>query len=171
MMDNTVGPESPWYRKNCEHFDGLRIPFGAKVHFMPTSTSSVGRDLPKMVPSLVPGVFVGYEVSVGGRWTGAYLCIARAELDGLPLLIQGDPKLQRVHVQATREVKLVSGVLETTDEGRAPDRGGVHSPTPEERPDMGDNGGNNGGASSSTVLPPKSFSAKDVWFSHTSSSI
>ena len=171
MMDNTTGPESPWYKKNREYFDGLRIPFGAKVHFMPTPTSSVGRDLPKMAPSLVPGVFVGYEVNVGGRWTGGYLCIARAELDGLPLLVQGDPKLQRVHVQATKEVRLVSGVLEATDEGAATEGGGACSPTTEGRPDTGGDGRTTGGASSSTVAPPKSSGARDVWFSHTSSSI
>ena len=83
IMDNTQGPESPWYKKNKEHFQGKRIPFGAKVLFMPTSTSAVGRQNPKMAPSLVPGIIVGYELATGGRWSGGYKCIAMQEMDGV----------------------------------------------------------------------------------------
>lgn len=54
-----------------ENFHGEKLPFGAKVYFMP---SSQGRALQKHKrdPKGIPGVFANYEVKPGMNWSRQY---------------------------------------------------------------------------------------------------
>ena len=78
---------SPWFKRHGEHFKGQRIPFGAKVSFIPTTTSKVGKDVHKFAPTSVVGVFLGYELQVGERWTGRYRVAPLSEFDRIPLSV------------------------------------------------------------------------------------
>ena len=61
------------YSKRHKHgqFKGKRIPFGAKVDFLPPPT--LQKPLPVFAPKAVPGVFLGWHMHPGGYWSKDYL--------------------------------------------------------------------------------------------------
>ena len=62
--------ESPsaWEARHGAPFGGMLIPFGAAVRFAPPTP--LKKKLPKFGPNAVPGVFLGWNLHPGGRWTG-----------------------------------------------------------------------------------------------------
>ena len=62
-----VDGESAWYNMHGDHFGGKSIPLGAYVHFKPSFTRD---DTDKFAPRSVRGVFAGYELESGMRWSG-----------------------------------------------------------------------------------------------------
>ena len=62
---------SPWEQTHGSKFGGLRIPFGSKVYFMPSPTKNV--DMAKTEPCAQIGIFAGYALAPGYKWTGDYL--------------------------------------------------------------------------------------------------
>ena len=84
---------SAWQNRHKGHeFWGLKIPCGALCHFRPVQPK---RDrLPEFAPRAIPGLFLGYFLQPGGRWTGDYLV---ADLDDFR-------KGRKVHVQRIKEV-------------------------------------------------------------------
>ena len=69
----------PVFNQGCnegfkEHFNGVRIPFGALVDFKPSPTKNCIRRC-KWEPKALPGVFFGYSIGQGGKWTGDLLCV------------------------------------------------------------------------------------------------
>ena len=65
------GKPSPWEKRFGSAFSGLRIPFGAGVRLAPPRP--LAKRLPKFSPNAVPGIFLGWGVHPGGKWTGEYL--------------------------------------------------------------------------------------------------
>ena len=65
------GKTSPWEKRFGSAYLGLRIPFGAGVRFAPPKP--LAKRLPKFSPNAVPGIFFGWGVHPGGKWTGEYL--------------------------------------------------------------------------------------------------
>ncbi|MFM7990295.1 MAG: hypothetical protein ACKPKO_64370, partial [Candidatus Fonsibacter sp.] len=65
------GGTSPWEMTHGEPFYGKLIPFGAKVVFKPSDTKSDSTST--MEPTSLTGVFVGYEMMSGYRWSGIYV--------------------------------------------------------------------------------------------------
>ncbi|MFM7980063.1 MAG: hypothetical protein ACKPKO_12180, partial [Candidatus Fonsibacter sp.] len=61
----------PWELTHGEPFYGKLIPFGAKVVLEPSDTKS--ESTTKMEPTSLTGVFVGYELASGYRWSGIYI--------------------------------------------------------------------------------------------------
>ena len=59
----TVEGTSPWYKRHHKHFDGLLIPFGARVYYKPLPTSAQGENDPKFAPVAIPGIFLRRCVS------------------------------------------------------------------------------------------------------------
>ena len=66
----TENGSSAWYRRHGEHFAGQRIPFGSRVRFVPSDTSAEQAGGLKWGPTASVGVFLGYEMAVGGKWHG-----------------------------------------------------------------------------------------------------
>ena len=65
-------------------FNGLKIPFGARVWFKPSDTRP--GDVPgKWEPDALEGVFGGYEMAPGYAWSKRYLVWAVSDFDGLKL--------------------------------------------------------------------------------------
>ena len=62
--------KSPWFRKYGEEFKGKAIPFGCGVYFKPARTKRVQS---KAAPALSYGIFLGYRMAPGNRWTGQYI--------------------------------------------------------------------------------------------------
>jgi hypothetical protein len=54
-----VDLESAYFRRYGTEYDGLRVPFGALVEFLPTSKFAKD-DAGAMSPKTVPGIFIGY---------------------------------------------------------------------------------------------------------------
>ena len=54
-----VDLESAYFRRYGTEYDGLRVPFGALVEFLPTS-KFVKDETGAMSPKTVPGIFIGY---------------------------------------------------------------------------------------------------------------
>ena len=63
--------ESAWEKTHGSKFKGLRIPFGSKVYFLPSPTKNT--DMAKMEPNAQMGIFAGYALAPGCKWTGDYL--------------------------------------------------------------------------------------------------
>ena len=66
-----VDKRSPWEKVRGEPFYGKLIPIGAKVFIKPSETK--GDSTSKMEPTSITGVFAGYELSSGCRWSGIYM--------------------------------------------------------------------------------------------------
>jgi len=73
FLENTaIDPEtgkSPWYNRHGEHFKGPRIPFGCGVYFAPADTKYKNS---KAAPALSWGIFLGYKLGTGGKWSGDF---------------------------------------------------------------------------------------------------
>ena len=66
-----VEKKSPWGNVHGEPFYGKFTPIGAKVFVKPSETK--GDSTSKMEPTSITGVFAGYELYSGGRWSGIYV--------------------------------------------------------------------------------------------------
>ena len=63
--------ETPYQRRFEEQFKGLVVPCGALIEYRPAKPDR--QKLAKMEPRSVPGLFLGWYIQPGGRWTGDYL--------------------------------------------------------------------------------------------------
>ena len=52
---------------------------------MRPSPARPGKQTPKFAPQSVPGMFLGYSIQPGGRWTGDYVAMPLEPLRGTPL--------------------------------------------------------------------------------------
>ena len=60
---------TPWEARYHTAFPAKRIPFGALVHFRP----STAKNLQKFDARMIYGVFLGYRAHPGSKWSGDYL--------------------------------------------------------------------------------------------------
>ena len=67
-----------------EDFDGPIIPFGCAVSYKPSRPKDIGR-LAKLGEKTCEGIFMGYHLHSGGRWSGDVDI-----LDSLELTTAGD---------------------------------------------------------------------------------
>ena len=95
--------KSPWEMTHGKKFDGLRLPFGCLVYFKPSPTRD---DTLKFGPIGHLGVFAGYFMAPGYKWSGNYLVW---ELRGF---CQADPRADASkHHQRTPEPHVTQVVL------------------------------------------------------------
>ena len=90
---------SAWEKRhNGEPFSGPKFPFGCLIDFKPTPVNdkTMENKQPKFSPNAVPGLFLGYFVSPGGRWRGDFLVTRLTDFK--------DPALKKVQVQRVKEV-------------------------------------------------------------------
>ena len=66
-----VAKTSPWEKVHGEPFYGKLVPIGAKVFIKPSETK--GDATSKMETASIAGIFAGYELSSGCRWSGIYM--------------------------------------------------------------------------------------------------
>ena len=60
--------------RHGKKFPGRLIPFGALVRYLPNSERELEKR-EKLDPALRDGIFVGYRMHTGGRWTEQYLVL------------------------------------------------------------------------------------------------
>ena len=101
--DNTRG-ESSYYKTHDIDFDGLCIPFGARVAFLPTETH--GDTTSTWDTSGNIGVFAGYDLSTGYRWSGRYLVWDLADFINVPLLTTKVVLGRLASPHCTKQVKI-----------------------------------------------------------------
>ena len=87
-MENTHwedGEESPWAKTHKKgEFEGMRIPFGARVLFKPSETRP--GDVPgKWEPDALEGILAGYDMAPGYTWTRRYLVWSLTDFDNMTL--------------------------------------------------------------------------------------
>ena len=73
LMENvhfTDSESSPYCKTHGDEFDGALIPFGAKVIFRPAETKGVEKS--KFEEPTITGIFAGYELAPGYKWSGTY---------------------------------------------------------------------------------------------------
>ena len=75
---------SAWEKMHKEAFKGKMIPFGAKVNFKP-SEARKAESPSKFSPRSIPGVFAGYEISTGTKWSRKMLAWSMATMSTINL--------------------------------------------------------------------------------------
>ena len=63
--------KTAWRHRHTKEFDGLQVPFGAFIHFLPPP--HLVKKLPKFGARGVPGIFVGWYLHSGGEWKREYI--------------------------------------------------------------------------------------------------
>ncbi|MCP4243319.1 MAG: transposase family protein, partial [bacterium] len=75
-----VDGDCPWQRRHqAGQFPGKLLPFGCLVSFSPQP--SAAGSLPKWGPKGISGLFLGYFLQPGGRWSKGYRVVALSEFD------------------------------------------------------------------------------------------
>ena len=163
---------SSWCKLHGEEFKGKMIPFGALVYFKP-SDARAREQQHKFDPMGIPGVFAGYSLGPGLRWSRKYRVWALCDWTKQNLAYDaGKPiaKLRTPHY--TEKVELKEPLefpckaeyerINVTIEGlKVKDRLDGNSemlppPPPDDDDDDDDDGGDGGGQPSSKVPPDKS---------------
>ena len=55
-------------------FTGLKLPFGCGVHYKPSAKREAD-EINKFGDRTRPGIFMGYHLHSGGKWSGDYLVV------------------------------------------------------------------------------------------------
>ena len=77
-------------------FGGQLLPFGCLVHYHPSSVRE--RDArPKFGSRMTEGIFVGYQINSGGKWSGDYKVIDVK-------MFRDRPEHRAVHVHTIKEI-------------------------------------------------------------------
>ena len=91
------GKGSPYSRSFKQgEFEGLRVPFMARIRFVPYVSIAKSKDTHKLAPTKVWGVFMGWSVHPGGLWTRRYYCAALTEFIGMDLRVGGHIRVQEI---------------------------------------------------------------------------
>lgn len=95
------GAEAPWKLRFGEEFQGLHVPFGAKILFW-NNPARADNTAGKLSPTANDGIFLGYHIQPGHQWKGEYLV---AKLEALDYHAANGS----ITVQRTRQMILPSG--------------------------------------------------------------
>jgi len=68
----TADRKSPYEKRFGESFGGEHVPFGAAIRFMPSKTSRHWKQRQSFSERLIDGIFMGWSMNAGGKWTGLY---------------------------------------------------------------------------------------------------
>ena len=63
-----------WEIRNKKPWSGELIPFGSYVEYLPPPTTHI--DCPKAATKSVPGIFLGWAIQPGGKWSGDFQVIS-----------------------------------------------------------------------------------------------
>ena len=93
-----IARHATWELTHGTSFPGKLIPIGAKVIFKPAETKQEGTS--KMEPSAITGIYAGYELNPGCRWSGIYMVWSLDDFVDIGLLTKGSTlsrKMRRPH--------------------------------------------------------------------------
>ena len=79
---------SAWFKSQGADFEGLRVPFGCKVIYMPSDTKATSETGKWDSPTSI-GVFAGYWIQPGYTWHGEYLVWNLVEFADLDCSLDG----------------------------------------------------------------------------------
>ena len=68
---------TPYQLRHLAEFKGKIIPFGALIHYTPSSERELAL-LGKFTSRTLQGIFLWYHLNSGGRWSGDYLVVDAA---------------------------------------------------------------------------------------------
>ena len=88
--------DSPWNRRHAAEFEGQQIPFGARIRFIPLKTSPHYKEKQKFAENAIEGVFLGWKMNIGEKWSKLYVVAPFEDFEPYSLL-RGDMTGQ-VHV-------------------------------------------------------------------------
>ena len=88
--------DSPYERKFGEKFPGIRAPFMARIRFQQVQPLQDSTETPRVGPTRIWGVFLGWDLKPGGYWTGRYQCAALTEFIGMDLRVGGHIRVQHI---------------------------------------------------------------------------
>ena len=74
IHDEAFGTNTPYWLRFEIYYTGFKIPFGALVDYKPSSKREAS-DVKKFDSRTLPGIFIGYHVHCGGKWSGDYLVL------------------------------------------------------------------------------------------------
>jgi len=86
---------TPYELRHGVSFPGLLIPFGALVSFYPAGPRA--KQLAKFEARQVDGIFIGYHMHSGGKWSGDYFVVSREDFTTVA-------NERDIHVQRLKEV-------------------------------------------------------------------
>ena len=86
---------TPYELRHGVSFQGLLIPFGALVSFYPAGPRQ--KQMAKFEPRQVDGIFIGYHMQSGGKWSGDYFVVSREDFTTVA-------HERDIHVQRLKEV-------------------------------------------------------------------
>ena len=98
-----IDGESAWFRTHGEYFKGKVIPLGAKVFFKPSTTRSNPYS-DKFDPRGIPGIFAGYEINSGHRWSRKYHVWALNEFANISLAFDAKVSMKLRNLYITEVV-------------------------------------------------------------------
>ena len=100
-----IDGDGPWARRRGSgNFEGLRIPFFAKVRFLPSPTSSDVES--RWNPPATDGVFLGYKLNPGADWSlKEFYVVSLSDFAGKCLHRNARALDVKVHVQTVRRVE------------------------------------------------------------------
>ena len=61
------------------------MPFGSRISFIPSETTTLGKERPTLSTVTVDGLFLGYRLQPGGRWRKYYHVIPLDACKEMPL--------------------------------------------------------------------------------------
>ena len=101
---------SAWEKMHKEAFKGKMIPFGAKVNFKP-SDARKAESPSKFSPRSIPGIFAGYEISTGMKWSRKMLVWSMATMSTINLSFDLEKvPLRAIDPHVTEVVVLVEAI-------------------------------------------------------------
>ena len=109
-VENVIKDEdgnSPWLARHGQDFTGKLVPFGCGVHFLPSSVRKKGwTNMPggKADTASCWGIFLGYRLAPGGKWTGQYIVAEIDQFANMPLDKDTGEKECYVSVHITDQV-------------------------------------------------------------------
>ena len=79
VADTLRDEKTPHELRHGHNFLGMKIPFGSLISFKPSGPSA--KKIPKFAPRTVEGLFMGYHLHAGGKWSGDYYVISRTSYE------------------------------------------------------------------------------------------
>ena len=104
---------TPYQLCHTGEFKGRLVPFGAMVQYKPSAKREVGA-IKKFDSRMVPGIFIGYHLHAGGRWSGDYLVLDaeayRKRMEGANIPIH---RIKEIHLGDSMRFPVKDGTIES----------------------------------------------------------
>ena len=94
----------PWTARHKADFDGLKIPFGAKVKYVPAPGSTHWINRRSFDDRAITGIFLGWEMDAGCKFHGKYRVAALCDFDDTSLSESSALTSRRVYSTVTSKI-------------------------------------------------------------------